>query len=251
MHLAEVQAGLRVCACGFIEMKLKILAILTAAGWAATGAAAQAQSMNLQQALRQMDASSAKFQDVKADITVENYTAVVQDTETQTGMTAFRRASGKMEMVTHLKTGSGQPYADLLYADGKLDYYSPAQKQETIFTAGASSGEADSLLATGFGATGEQLESGWTVTFDGMEPINGTQTAKLELVSKNANIRNNYFSKLTIWVDLSRDISLKQVTEQPDGDKRTVTYSNIQYNAHLPGSLFKLKIPSGTQVTSK
>ncbi|MGB6132584.1 MAG: outer membrane lipoprotein-sorting protein [Acidobacteriaceae bacterium] len=227
-------------------MRLKILAILLG-----TTVAVQAQTMNLQQALKQMDASSAKFQDVKADILVQNYTAVVQDTETQTGMTAFRRVGGAMEMVTHLTTSGGQPYADLRYADGKLEYYSPAQKQETIFTAGANSGEADSLLATGFGATGEQLESAWTVTFDGMEPVGGVQTAKLELVSKNANIRNNYFSKLTIWVDLSRDITLKQVTEQPDGDKRTVTYSQVEYNTRLPGSLFTLKIPSGAQVTRK
>jgi outer membrane lipoprotein-sorting protein len=224
--------------------------VAIAAGWAATGATAQAQTMQLQDVLHKMDLSSKTFQDVKADTTVENYTAVVQETETQTGMTAFRRAGGAMEMVTHLKTTAGQPYADLLYANGKLDYYSPAQKQETIFSAGANQGEWDSLLATGFGATGEQLESAWTVTFDGMENVGGVQTAKLELVSKNQSVRNN-FSKLTIWVDLSRDISLKQVTEQPDGDKRTVTYSQVQYNAPLPGSLFALKLPSGTQVTRK
>jgi len=234
------------------RQKIAVLVVI-AAGWAATSAAAQ--TMNLQEVLKQMDASSAKFQDVKAEITVDNYTAVVQETETQTGMTAFRRAGGGMEMVTHLKTSSGQPYADLLYANGKLEYYSPAQKQETIFSAGANSGEANSLLATGFGATGEQLEAGWTVTFDGMDKsvatASGTPTAKLELVSKNANIRNNYFSKVTIWVDLSRDVTLKQVSEQPDGDKRTVTYSDVRTNSRLPGSLFSLKIPSGTQVTRK
>lgn len=224
--------------------------LLVAAGWAATSVTAQAQTMKLQDVLKQMDASSAKFQDVKAEITVENYTAVVQDTETQTGMTAFRRGSDAMEMVTHLKSSSGKPYADLLYANGKLEYYSPAQKQETILNAGANQAEYNSLLATGFGASGKELQSEWTVTFDGMEPVGGVQTAKLELVSKDPSIRNN-FSKLTIWVDLSRDISLKQVMEQPDGDKRTVTYSNVQYNAHLPGSLFTLKIPSGTQVTRK
>ncbi len=236
------------------RQKIAMLAAI-AAGWAATMAAAHAQTMNLQEALKQMTVSSAKFQNVKAEIAVENYTAVVQETETQTGMTAFRRTGGGMEMVTHLETSGGQPYADLLYASGKLEYFSPAQKQETVFSAGANSGEANSLLATGFGATGEQLESGWTVTFDGMDrsvpTASGAATAKLELVSKNANIRNNYFSKVTIWVDLSRDISLKQVTEQPDGDKRTVTYSQIQYNTRLPGSLFALKVPSGTQVMQK
>jgi outer membrane lipoprotein-sorting protein len=80
-----------------------------------------------------------------------------------------------------------------------------------------------------------------------MEVINGTQTAKLDLVPRLANIRNN-ISKLTIWVDLARDISLKQVMLQPSGDSRTVAYSNIRYNAHPANSLFTLKIANGTQV---
>ena len=53
---------------------------------------------------------------------------------------------------------------------------------------------------------------------------------------------------VTIWVDVSRDISLKQIMYQPDGDTRTVTYSNVRYNAHPDAGLFTLKVASGTQV---
>jgi outer membrane lipoprotein-sorting protein len=193
------------------------------------------------------NASSAKFQDVKADIAVDLYTAVVQEHQTQTGTTAFRRAHGQMEMVTHLSAGSGGAATDLLFKNGELIYDQPAVKQETIFSAGANRGDFDTLLATGFGASGKDLASAWNVTFQGMEDVGRVQTAKLDLVSKQANIRN-YFSHLTIWVDLSRDISLKQLMVQPDGDSRTVIYSNIRYNTHLPASLFTLHIASGTQV---
>ena len=49
-------------------------------------------------------------------------------------------------------------------------------------------------------------------------------------------------------MDLTRDISLKQIFLQPDGDSRTVTYSNIRYNKNLDDSLFKLNVAPGTQV---
>ncbi|HXE19124.1 MAG TPA: hypothetical protein VN629_05920, partial [Castellaniella sp.] len=90
----------------------------------------------------------------------------------------------------------------------------------------------------------------WNVTFQGMESVGGTQTAKLDLVPKDQNIRNN-FSHVIIWVDLTRDISLKQQMVQPTGDSRTVTYSNVRYNKHPSSGLFQLKIPKGTQVTRR
>lgn len=205
---------------------------------------------DLQSVMNQMNASAPKFQDIQADISVDQYTAVVQEHQTQTGTSAFRRVGNSLEMVTHLKGSNGAAASDLLYKNGELDLYQPAAKTETILSAGANRGEYDSMLATGFGATSKDLESAWNVTFQGMESVGGIQTAKLDLVPKDQNIRNN-FSHVVIWVDLTRDISLKQQMVQPTGDSRTVTYSNIRYNKHPSSSLFQLKIPKGTQVTRR
>jgi outer membrane lipoprotein-sorting protein len=205
---------------------------------------------DLQSVMNQMNASAPKFQDIQADISVDQYTAVVQEHQTQTGTSAFRRVGNSLEMVTHLKGSNGAAASDLLYKNGELDLYQPAAKTETIMTAGANRGEYDSMLATGFGATSKDLESAWNVTFQGMESVGGTQTAKLDLVPKDQNIRNN-FSHVIIWVDLTRDISLKQQMVQPTGDSRTVTYSNVRYNKHPSSGLFQLKIPKGTQVTRR
>lgn len=227
-------------------MKTTKRTILTAAVFLIAPVFGHAQDANLQKVYTQMDASAAKFQDVQADISVDNFTAVVQDHEIQKGSTAFRRAGSSIDMAMTLD--KGQPgERDILYKEGQLAYYQPAAKQETIFSAGANRAEYDSLLATGFGATSKDLIGGWEVTFQGMEAVDGIQTAKLDLVPRLSNIRSN-ISKLTIWVDLARDISLKQIMTQPDGDSRTVTYSNIRYNAHVSGSLFTLKVASGTQV---
>jgi outer membrane lipoprotein-sorting protein len=210
---------------------------------------ANPQDAALEKVLAQMDASSAKFEDVQADIAVDNYTAVVQDHEVQKGIIAFRRAGGSTQMAMQLD--KGQPgERDILYKNGELDFYQPGTKQETILAAGANKSEYDSLLPTGFGASGKDLAAAWDVNLQGMEAIDGVQTAKLDLVSKQANIRNN-FSHIIIWVDPTRDISLKVVMLQPSGDSRTATYSSIRYNAHPPASLFTLKVAPGTQVQHK
>jgi outer membrane lipoprotein-sorting protein len=230
---------------------MKPIRAFSALGILLAAAAAIAQDANLDKVLSQMDASSTKFQDMQADITADLYTAVVQDHEMQTGKTAFRRIGGSLEMITKILTDNGQPAErDILYKNGELDFYQPALKQETIFTSGANRGEYDSLLATGFGATSRDLSATWTVSFQGMETVDGVQTAKLDLVPKQANIRNSV-SHITIWLDPVRDISLKQVMYQPTGDSRTVTYSNIRYNNHPSASLFTLKLASGTQVQRK
>lgn len=212
--------------------------------------AASAQNMTLPEVYAQMDASAAKFQSVQADISVDRYVAIVQQHSTQTGTTTFLRTGGSIQMLMHLNAGSDDPETDLLYKNGELDVFQPAQKQETILSAGANRGEYDSMLTTGFGANSKDLAANWDVTFQGMETIDGVPTAKLDLVSKQQNIRNN-FSHITIWVDLTRDISLRQVMYQPDGDARTATYTNIRYNKPVPEKLFTLHIPGGTQITHR
>lgn len=226
-------------------------ALVSTAAVASPKAASSAPAAaDLQSVLKQMDTAAPKFQDLQADISVDLYTAVVQEHQSQTGTTAFRRAGNSLEMVTHLKASNGAAASDLLYRNGELDVYQPAAKTETILSAGANRGEYDSMLATGFGATSKDLNAAWNVTFQGMETVDGVEAAKLDLVPKDQNIRNN-FSHMTIWIDLSRDISLKQMMVQPDGDSRTVTYTNVRYNRHAPGSLFELKVPKGTQVTRR
>ncbi len=214
-------------------------------------ASLHAQNPTLQQVLAQMDTSSARFHSTEADISVDLYTAVVQEHRTQTGTTAFLRIGDATEMSTRILTDNGQPAeTDLLYKNGELDMYQPAIKQETIMSAGANRGEYDSMLTTGFGAGSKELNASWTITFQGMETIDGVVTAKLDLVPKDDKIREN-FSHFTIWVDPTRDISLKQAFFQPSGDSRTVTYSNIRYNKPLPEKIFTLKVASGTQVTHR
>jgi outer membrane lipoprotein-sorting protein len=230
-------------------MKTRMGAALAAAALVCS-AAAGAQNMTLQSVYEQMDKAAAKFKSVEANIAVDRYTAIVQEHSTQKGTTAFQRAGGSIEMAMHLDAGSDDPETIILYKNGELDLYQPEQKTETVLSTGANRSEADAMLTTGFGASSKDLTANWDVTFGGMETIDGVPCAKLDLVSKQQNVKNN-FSHVTVWVDLTRDVSLQQIMYQPDGDSRTAKYTITGYNNRVAEKTFKLNLPSGVQVTRR
>jgi outer membrane lipoprotein-sorting protein len=211
--------------------------------------AASAQSLTSQQ-VAQMDAAAKQFGSVEADVSVDRYTAIVQEHSMQTGTTAMRRSGGSMEMAMHLNKGSDDPETYILYKNGEADVYYPAQKAETVISAGANRGEFDSMLTTGFGASSTDLAANWEVTFQGMESVGNVRCARLDLVSKQQNVKNN-FSHVTIWLDLTQDVSLKVVMTQPDGDMRTATYTNLKVNKPIAEKTFELNLPKGVQVTKR
>jgi outer membrane lipoprotein-sorting protein len=230
--------------------RIKISRSIVTALLAAISIPVFGQSADLQKVLGQMDAASQKFQSAQADFNWDQLTAVVQSHEITAGTIAFRRAGSSTEMIAHVKTDNGQPAPkDILYKNGELAYYQPTIKQQTIFSAGANRQQYEGFLTLGFGGSGKDLADMWNINFQGMEAINGTQTAKLDLTPKQAG-GNQMFTHITIWIDPARAISLKQIFFQESGDTRTAVYSNIQMN-QVPASAFAIKTASGTQTVRK
>ncbi len=208
---------------------------------------AQASAQNtaqLKQILSQMDAASAHFRSASASFDADLYTAIVQQHEAQAGTIAFRRERNGTEMMVHITSEGGQPTdRELVYKHGQLDYYEPNLKQETIYSAG---NNYESFLTIGFGGSGHDLAAHWHITFEGMETLNGVKVAKLDLVSDDPKVRNN-FSHITIWIDPQKALAYKQELFMPSGDSRTVTYTNVHYNTSLPSSMFTIHAAPGTK----
>jgi outer membrane lipoprotein-sorting protein len=203
---------------------------------------AVAQNADLQKVLVQMDAAAARFQSAQADLTADQYTAVVQSHDIQKGTVAFRRASGAMQMVMHIKTDNDQPAVkDVLYKGSEIDFYQPAVKQETILSASA---DYERYLSLGFGGSGKELSRDWNIAYQGTETIDGIETAKLDLTPKGA--ASNQLTHITVWIDPKRGLSLRQQIFQDGGDYRTANYSNIKLNT-VPESAFTLQIAPGTE----
>jgi outer membrane lipoprotein-sorting protein len=213
-------------------------ACLLAALAAPAIAHAQAKPSGLPPAIRaQMDAASAKFTSAQADLRQELFTKVVHDTEIQPGQIYFLRKAGATQMGIRMLPPDEKIVE---FKNNVLRVFNPGTNQVDQFSAtGKNQSTAEIVLSLGFGGSGADLEKSWDITDLGPETLKdgnqAVQTEKLDLVSKDASIRDNYASHITIWLDPARGVSLKQLSfnaseGKPTGDTRTVYYSNIRLN---------------------
>ncbi len=232
-----------------------VAAILTLTGVMFQRAiAAQAKPSQLQTVINQMNAASQKFTSAQADIRQELFTRIPPDTVTQAGQIYFLRKGSSTQMGMKILPPDArfgaQPAQIVEFKDGKLRVLSTGTSQIDEFTAsGKNQPLAETLMTLGFGGSGTDLQKAWTITDRGQETINDStkpvQVEKLDLVSKDASIRDNY-SHITIWVDPIRDVSLKQMLfgasgGGPTGDTRTAYYSNIRVNQPVNTAPFAIK----------
>jgi outer membrane lipoprotein-sorting protein len=207
---------------------------------------------DLAKILKQMDDASQRFKTASADFEWDQYQAVLPDeADVQKGTIAFERKGTETRMAARLREHTGKPInEDLLYEGGQLQYWQPLIKKLDVFSSGQNRSQYESFLTLGFGGSGSDLDKNWTIVYGGMEMVGGVNTAKLQLTPKQDGVKKT-FTKVTIWVDPTRSVSLKQVFEQPSGDKRTAIYSDIKYNKRLGEDVFQLKIPSSVKATQR
>lgn len=199
---------------------------------------------NLEAVLTQMDAAAARFRSAEADFTQDLYQKVVNETDTQKGKVYFRRTGkGQMQMAANTESPDEK---FVTFTDGKIRIYQPKINQINEYDAGKNRDEFQSFLVLGFGGSGHDLEKQFEVKLAGSEDVDGVSTAKLELTPKSAKVKNN-FDRFIIWVDTSRDVSLKQQAFEPSGDYRLSHYTNIKLNGKIPDDVFKLHTAGGTK----
>ena len=179
-------------------------------------------------------------------ISWDQYQRVVDETDTQKGTVYYRRAGKEIEMMAEIKEPD-RKY--VLYKDGNLQVYQPKIEQVMQYATGANRNEVESYLVLGFGGSGEDLKNGFEVSYLGEETVGGVATGKLQLVPKSEKLRNT-FSKIVLWIDLSRGISVQQQFFQTQGDYRMARYSAVRLNGKMGNEVFRLKTTGKTRFVS-
>jgi outer membrane lipoprotein-sorting protein len=196
--------------------------------------------------LKKMDTAAASFRTAQADFEWDQYQKVVDETDVQKGTVYYRRVGDAIEMMAEIK----QPEPTfVLYKEGKLQVYHPKIEQVMQFSAGSNRNEMESYLVLGFGGSGEDLKKTYDVTYLGDEKIDNIATAKLQLVPKSEKVRN-YFSKVILWIDASRGISVQQKFMLGGDDYRVAKYFAIRVPAKVGNDVFQLKTSKKTQFVS-
>jgi outer membrane lipoprotein-sorting protein len=200
---------------------------------------------SLEGVLRKMDEAAANFRSTQADFVWDQYQKVVDEHDTQKGTVYYRRAGKEIEMMAEIKEPDPK---FVLYKDGKLQVYQPKIEQVIVYpTAGQS--EIEGYLVLGFGGSGQDLKKSFEVSYLGEEVVGGIATGELQLIPKSEKFRNNV-SKILLWIDLSRGISVQQQFFQSQGDNRMAKYSSVRLNGKMGNEVFQLKTTKKTQFVS-
>ena len=204
---------------------------------AASAVPSQAQSdAALERVLTQMDTAARDFHSLQSSFVWDQYTKVVQDTDSSKGMIYFQREGGGIKMIADIT----DPPKTILFADGEVKMFEPKVDRVTSYKTGKNRAEVESFLILGFGGRGHDLLKSYDVKYLGKETLDGVETAQLELVPKSEKARNQ-FSQILLWIDPAKGISVQQKLLQPSGDYRLAKYSKIVINQKLPDGIFKLK----------
>ncbi len=207
---------------------------------------APAQQSSPPKIIAQLDQASAKFQSTQADFEWDYYERVVKETTKQSGTIYFQRKGAEMQIGAKITSPSVQ---FLQVQNGVGIKFDPNLNQIDQLKAASLS----TYLSLGFGGSGTDMAKSWTIADQGADPLTvdgkTVPTEKLDLVSKDANTRNN-FSHITIWIDLQRGISLKQQVFEPGGNYRTSLYSHIRYNEKVDTAPYTIRKNAKTVIVN-
>jgi outer membrane lipoprotein-sorting protein len=203
------------------------------------------EACSLECVLKKMDEAAASFRTTQADFVWDQYQRVVDETDTQKGTVYYRRSGKEIEMMAEIK----EPDAKfVLYKDGKLQVYQPKIEQVIQYPTSGHN-EIESYLVLGFGGSGEDLKKSFDASYLGEETVGDIAAAELQLIPKSEKFRNNV-SKIVLWIDLSRGISVQQKFFQSQGDYRLAKYSTLRVNGKIGNEVFQLKTTKKTQFVS-
>jgi outer membrane lipoprotein-sorting protein len=227
--------------------KLLFFAVLFSFGFSTASVVA---AQDLQSVLNRMNAASANFHTTSADVEfISEQTKPVPDTDVQKGSVYYKRDGSSYQMGVHIDSDDGQPSPKVVVCciNGTIKLYEKLQDQVTTLS---KLSQYESWFMLGFGASGKELEAKWDIKDDGPETVDGLKTEKLELTSKDPDVRAKV-PKVILWMDAERAISLKQYFDEGGGQSRTCHYTNIKVNQTLPKDAFTFSTDKKTTFVNR
>lgn len=198
--------------------------------------------------LARMDAAAPAFQGLSADIEMVEYNSLLSDQTVEHGMFQMQRKKGQVRAIISF---SGKDDARTLSFFGKtVRIYYPKLGEYQDIDLGNKAELTNQLLLLGFGSSGKDLSNSYEISTGGVATVAGKTATKLTLIPKDPQVKEK-LSKVDIWVpeDAAYPVQ-QQFFESATGNWRKVTYTNIQLNPTLPGTL-EFKLPPGSKKQSR
>jgi outer membrane lipoprotein-sorting protein len=186
-----------------------------------------------------MDLEARDFHQITAKLKKIEFTAVVDDTATETGQMWLRRTGKTVTM--RVEIAKPQPKSIGVESSSAEIYY-PRMNTVQIYDLGKAGALVDQFLALGFGSSGKNLQANYSVTLGGEETVSGEKTTRLLLVPKAAKVLEQ-IKQVELWIPLTAGHPVQQKVTEPGGNYYLFTYSDLKLNPGLPASAFSLNLP--------
>lgn len=216
-----------------------ILGIAAATATAAAGNAQTGARWTTEGVLGMMDKSAKDFRSLTADIENIKYTAVVNDTSTETGQ-IFVRHDQKMR----IDITKPEPRTILRSGDS-LFLYNPKMNRVEEYDLGKNRAMVDQYIRLGFGTKSEDIKKSYLVTVTGEEELDHKKSVVMELTPKSDQVRSQ-ITRIQMWIDEASWLPIRQkFYETGSGDYITFHYTNVMKNLKISESKFKQDWPKG------
>jgi outer membrane lipoprotein-sorting protein len=192
--------------------------------------------------LARMDQAAPNFHAISADLQMVTYTAILSDKTVEKGTLRMQRLKGNE--IRAIIDFSAETDARVIAFLGKIvRIYYPKLKTYQDFEVGKNAQVLNQYLLLGFGSSGKDLARSYGVTAEGSEDVGGRTTTKLLLMPKDSKVKER-LTKVEVWIPSDAAYPVQQQFYEPNGNYRKVTYSNVQLNPPITGTL-ELMLPSG------
>lgn len=193
--------------------------------------------------LARMDRAAPHFHTLTANVTMDTYTAILNDTTIEHGDLSMQRQGDQVRAVLDF---SHQPDPKMIAVSGDVvQIYYPNLKLVQEYNFGKKTDVLNQYLLLGFGSSGTELAQSYSITEGGTAEVAGRQTTELVLVPKDPKMRER-LKEVDMWIPNDAAYPVRQKFLQPSGDFRQTTYTGVKLNPPIHGEL-KLKLPPGTK----
>jgi outer membrane lipoprotein-sorting protein len=214
-----------------------ILALTIFAIALGTATAQTARKWSTDGVLEMMDKSAKDFRSLTADIENQKFTAVVNDTSTETGQ-IFVRHDQKMR----IEFTKPEPRTILRTGDS-LFLYNPKLNRVEEYDLGKNRAMVDQYIRLGFGTKSEDLKKSYLVTVTGEEDLDHRKAVVVELTPKADQVRSQ-ITRIQMWIDEASWLPMQQkFFEAGSGDYILFHYTNMMKNLKINETKFKQDWP--------
>lgn len=189
----------------------------------------------LAEILARMNDAAKHLKTVSADLDYTTVTALVNESDTETGKFYLRNPKNPDILIDFEKPDP----KTILFRRNRAQIYYPKTNRVETHDLQQQSGLVQQFLLLGFGTDANSLKASYNVSLTGEDDLDGETTALLELVPRQPQVASQ-LTKIQIWVSEDSWLPAQQKFLQPGGDYLVAHYRNVKVNRNLPSSTFEI-----------